>query len=254
MAALTAGGVTSVEVARRLVVRVLTSGSEVVAACERPRLGQVPDVNGPFLRSSVAALLGYESRSAPAVVPDDAQAMRGCLGDALEGADLVIVTGGVSVGDRDLVKPVLEEQLAVERLVWGVAQKPGKPTYVGRRAETWVLGLPGNPAAVAVSWYVLVRPLLLALQGARAPGPPRVPVRLVAATGRNRSRTSLRWCEERWRDGELWAEPLARTGSHMLSDLARSDVLAILPPGGEALPAGTLVEAVPLGRWPDRSE
>ena len=151
------------------------------------------------------------------------------------------------MGDRDLVKQTLEEDLGVERLVWGIALKPGKPTYVGRLDGRWVLGLPGNPATVAVGWHTLVRPLLLALMGVADPVPPRIPVRLAAPVRPNILRTHLRWSVAEWRDHELWAEPLGRSGSHMLSDLARSELLVIIPPGEGELPAGSTVEAFRIG-------
>jgi len=247
IAALAAAGVTEVEVSRRPKVRVLTSGTEVVPVGTPIRPGLVVDSNGPLLRLWINRLLGTRPTAVPPLT-DSAQNLRNAFADALAGADLLIVTGGVSVGDRDLVKQVLEEDLGVERVFWRVAQKPGKPTYAGRRGDTWVLGLPGNPAAVAAMWHVLVRPLLLALMGAGTAQPPRLPVRLATEVRPNKYRTHLRWCRTDWRDGEVWAEALGRSGSHMLSSFAQADLLAIIPPGGEKLAAGTSVEGIELGR------
>ena len=245
IAALAAAGVTEVEVSCRPQVRVLTSGTEVVPAGTPVRPGLVVDSNGPLLRLWIERLLGTPAMVVPPVV-DSAQELREAFADALVEADLLIITGGVSVGDRDLVKQVLEEELGVERVFWRVAQKPGKPIYTGCRGNTWVVGLPGNPAAVAAMWYVLVRPMLLAMMGATSAQPPRLPVRLAAEIRPNMLRTHLRWCRTVWRNGEMWAEALGRTGSHMLSTVPRADLLVIIPPGSDRLPAGSRVEAIRL--------
>jgi molybdopterin molybdotransferase len=247
IAALAAAGVTETEVSCRPRVRVLTSGTEVVPAGTPVRPGLVVDSNGPLLRLWIERLLGTPASAVPPVV-DSAKELREAFADALVEADLLIVTGGVSVGDRDLVKQVLEEDLGVERVFWRVAQKPGKPTYTGRRGNTWVVGLPGNPAAVAAMWFVLVRPMLLAMMGATSAQPPRFPVRLTAEIRPNMLRTHLRWCRTVWRNGEMWAEALGRTGSHMLSTVPRADLLVIIPPGSDRLPAGSQVEAIRLAR------
>ncbi len=245
IAALAAAGVTEVEVSRRPRVCVITSGNEVVPVGTAVRPGQVVDSNGPLLRLWIERLLGIPVTATPPLA-DNAPALRHSFADALAEAEVLVVTGGVSVGDRDLVKQVLEEDLGVERVFWRVAQKPGKPTYTGCRGNTWVVGLPGNPAAVAAMWYVLVRPMLLALMGATTAQPPRLPVRLVAETRPNEHRTHLRWCRTVWRNGEMWAEALGRTGSHMLSTVPRADLLAIIPPGSDQLAVGTQVEAIRL--------
>lgn len=247
IAALAAAGVTEVEVSRRPRVRVLTSGNEVVPVGTRVRPGQVVDCNGPLLRLSIEHLVGIAVAATPPLA-DNASALRHSLVEAMAEADLLVVTGGVSVGDRDLVKQVLEEELGVERVFWRVAQKPGKPTYAGYSGNTWVVGLPGNPAAVAAMWHVLVRPMLLALMGATTTQPPRIPVRLASDVRPNEHRTHLRWSRTVWRNGEIWAETLGRSGSHMLSTVPRADLLAIIPPGSDLLPAGTQVEAFSLAR------
>jgi len=247
IAALAAAGVTEVEVSRRPKVCVLTSGNEVVPVGTALRPGQVVDSNGPLLHLWIERLLGTPVTAAPPLA-DNAGALRHAFADALTETDVLVITGGVSVGDRDLVKQVLEEEFGVERVFWRVAQKPGKPIYAGYRDNTWVVGLPGNPAAVAAMWHVLVRPMLLALMGAATAQPPRICVRLAAEVRPNQSRTHLRWCRTVWRNGEMWSEAMGRSGSHMLSSFARADLLAIIPPGTERLPVGTQVEGIDLVR------
>lgn len=247
IASLAAAGVTEVEVSRRPRVWVLTSGNEVVPAGTEVRTGQVVDSNGPLLRMWIERLLGTRVTAEPPLA-DNAPALRHAFANALAEAEVLVVTGGVSVGDRDLVKQILEDELGVERVFWRVAQKPGKPTYTGCRGNTWVVGLPGNPAAVVAMWHVLVRPMLLALMGAATPQQPRIPVRLTSEVRPNENRTHLRWCRTVWRNGEIWAETLGRSGSHMLSAIPRADLLAIIPPGRDRLSAGTQVEAIRLAR------
>jgi molybdopterin molybdotransferase len=245
IAALAAAGVTEVEVSRRPQVCVLTSGNEVVPVGTAVRPGQVVDSNGPLLHLWIERLLGTPVKAAPPLA-DSVGVLRHAFADAFSEADVLVITGGVSVGDRDLVKQVLEEEFGVERVFWRVAQKPGKPIYAGYRENTWVVGLPGNPAAVAAMWHVLVRPMLLALMGAETAQAPRICVRLAAEVQPNETRTHLRWCRAVWRKGEIWSESLGRSGSHMLSSFARAGLLVIIPPGSERLPAGTQVEGIHL--------
>lgn len=246
-AAMMIAGISQVEVTRLPVVRVLASGNEIVQAGVESQPGQVVDSNGPFLAAAVSDLLGVAIPPSM-IVKDDSDELTRVFGAALDEADVLVLSGGVSVGDRDLIKPVLEDELGVRRLVWRVAQKPGKPLYVGRRGTTWVIGLPGNPAAVIAMWTVVVRPLILALMGASTPQPPRLRVRLDRPVKPNRSRTHLRWCQSSWKDDLLWVQPLERSDSHMLSDLARADLFLIVPPGDEVLAAGTQLDAVRIDR------
>ncbi len=241
-----AAGVRAVTVGRLPRVAVLSTGSELVVVGEAARPGQVVNTNTPFLAMAIEDLLGRAPET-PEHAVDDRRDLADRLRSIIGSSDVLVICGGVSVGDRDLVKQVLEEDLGFARLVWRVAQKPGKPTYVGRKDGRWVIGLPGNPAAVAVGWYLLVRPLLLALMGAAEPAPRRCPVRLSETVRPDPRRTHLRWCVSEWRGNELWATPLGRSGSHMLSDLARSDLLAVIPPGEDELTVGSGVEAFQIG-------
>lgn len=237
LAALLAAGVTRVAVGARPRVRLVTTGSEIVAAGAPPGPGRIVDTNTPFLRAALVRLLG-EAPAAAGPVPDDEEALAAALGEALDAADLVIATGGVSVGDRDLVRGLLAGRLGVEPLVWRVAVKPGKPVFVGRRGSTWVVGLPGNPAAVAAHWHLTLRPLLLALQGAADPAPRWLPAVLAAAVVPERRRVWLRWCTLEAAGDELRARPLPGAESHMLGDAARADALVAVPPGDRPVPAG----------------
>lgn len=247
LAALAAAGVTRVAVGRRPRVAILGGGDEVVPPGSVPRPGEVVDVNGPFLERAVCRLIG--ASPAPATrTPDDRGALREAFARGLDSCDVMLVSGGVSVGDRDLVRQVLEGDLGVERVVWRVAVKPGKPTYVGRRGPVVVVGLPGNPGAVIAQWSVLVRPLLLTAMGASDAAPRRRPVRLAAPVRPNPGRTWLRWARLEHRDGDVWAEVLPRAESHMLTDLGRADALVLVPAGEAPVETGTTLESVALDR------
>ncbi|MCP4902087.1 MAG: molybdopterin molybdotransferase MoeA [bacterium] len=245
LATMTMAGVEEVEVSRLPKVRVLSTGSELVKAGADARSGQVVDSNGPFLHRVLGGFLGQDP-SQPQCVGDSEDELHTALEGLIDGADMAIVTGGVSVGDRDLVKPLLEESLGVQRIVWRVAQKPGKPFYLGVRDQTWVVGLPGNPGAVGAMWWVFVRPLLLALCGASQPLPQRMSIRLANEVKPSPTRTHFRWCRTEWKDGALWAHAMERCGSHMLSDFALSDTMAVIPAGRVSLRPGTEVEGIPL--------
>ncbi len=247
LVALAAAGVTRVTVGRRPRVAVVATGTELVPLGTLPAPGQVVNTNGPFLAWQVERFLGVAPVHRAHAVDEPARHLA-VLATALAQSDVVLLTGGVSVGDRDLVKGVLEQRLGVERVLWRVAQKPGKPLYVGRRqvadgTAQWVVGLPGNPAAVVVGFWLVVRPLLLALMGASAPETRRAPVRLAAATVGDRARTTHLACRGEWRAGELWAVPVGRTGSQLLSGLASADLLVSLPPGESQLAVGARLEA-----------
>ena len=119
-------------------------------------------------------------------VPDDRDGTRAAIAQALDEADVVLVSGGVSVGPHDHVKPALRE-LGVEERFWGVRLRPGKPTWFGTRDDTLAFGLPGNPVSAMVTFQLFARPALAALQGA-APEAPRVQARLEEPIPRNPQR------------------------------------------------------------------
>ena len=158
---LAAVGVERVRVARRPRVAILATGSELVAAGRPLQPGQIRNSNSFTAYGQVVAagadpiLLG--------IARDDVEETRRLMAAALEN-DVVLTSGGVSVGDYDFVKQV-QEELGVERRFWGVATKPGKPLAFGVRGDTLVFGVPGNPVAAMVSFEMYVRPALLALQG-----------------------------------------------------------------------------------------
>jgi molybdopterin molybdotransferase len=158
-------------VARRPVVTVLCSGDELRAPGQPGKPGSIPESNGYFVAAAARAA-GAAVRMAP-YVRDDPEASRRAVADALRGSDLVVTVGGVSVGDRDVMRPALEAA-GVTIDFWKVRIKPGKPIAVGRAGATQVLGLPGNPASASLTFLLFGVPLIRALQGDGAPLPARI--------------------------------------------------------------------------------
>jgi molybdopterin molybdotransferase len=179
------------------------------------------------------------------VVRDEEDAHRSALERALE-ADVVVTSGGVSVGPHDLVRRI-EAELGVEEVFWGVAVKPGKPVSFGVRGRTLVFGLPGNPVSTLAGFELFVRPAVLALQGAAAPGPPFLPGRLARAVRRDAARDQLTRARTRLDGEDLLLEPLAGQESHMIVRAAGADALVLVPRGDGELPAGSPVRYLSIG-------
>ncbi len=178
-------------------------------------------------------------------VADDEEEHRRALAYGLE-ADVLVSSGGVSVGPHDLVRRILAE-LGVEEDFWGVAVRPGKPLAFGVRGRTLVFGLPGNPVSSLVGVELFVRPALLALQGATDPEPAYETARLAAPLRRNAARDELARARSR-RDAEgTLLEPLTGQESHMIARAAGADALVLVPSGEGELAAGERVRYLSLG-------
>src|SRR2546425_4211327 len=184
LGALAAAGVARPSCARRPRAAVLTTGTELRAPGEPLGPGEVYEANGHLLGTQLASAGADVERLAP--VADDEDAHRAAIERGLE-ADLLVTSGGVSVGPHDLVRRV-EAALGVEEVFWRVAVKPGKPVSFGVRGETLVFGLPGNPVSSLVAFELFVRPALLALQGIAEPLPRLERGRLAHAVRRNPAR------------------------------------------------------------------
>jgi molybdopterin molybdotransferase len=231
-------GRAAVLVAMRPQVAIVATGDELVAPGEPLGPGQIHDSNALSLAALVHEAGGEVTASLRAT--DDRDRTIAALDEALSSANLVLVSGGVSVGPHDHVKPALEA-LGVEERFWRVALRPGKPTWFGTRGDTLVLGLPGNPVSALVTFVLFAKPALAALQGA-AP-PPRRRVLLAAAVQRHPKRDEA----VRVRlDAQGHAHTTGPQGSHILSSMLGADGLAIVPRGEGELPAGTLVDLEPL--------
>jgi molybdopterin molybdotransferase len=227
-------GVTSVAVARQPRVTILATGSELVPLGKPLGPGQIHNSNSFTAAAQVTnaggdpVLLG--------IARDDLDETRRLLDAALQ-SDVVITSGGVSVGEYDFVKQV-QEELGVERRFWGVATKPGKPLAFGVRGETLVFGVPGNPVASMVCFELYIRPALLALQGRTDLYRPYVFAAAEEPVKGTRARTEARRCRLVHK-GRGWGfTTTGPQGSAILRSMALADSLAFVPAGFPGCEAG----------------
>jgi molybdopterin molybdotransferase len=178
-------------------------------------------------------------------VADDEAEHRRTMERALLGFDMLITTGGASVGPHDLVRKV-QAELRVEELFWGVAMKPGKPVAFGVRRDHLVFNLPGNPVSVLATFELLVRPAINALLGLPDPLPAFRNGTLAAAVRRNADRDELVRATRRRDDGAEVLEPLSGQESHMIVRAGRANALVWVEAGEGELAAGSPVRYLPL--------
>jgi molybdopterin molybdotransferase len=237
LGALAAAGVAAVRCARRPRVIVLATGSELRAPGEPLAPGEIYESNTVLLAAQLESAGAEVTVHDP--VSDDEDATRAALERGLE-SDVFVTSGGVSVGPHDLVRGALAG-LGAEEIFWRVAVKPGKPIAFAVRGDTLVFGLPGNPVSSLVGFELFVRPALLALQGARDPGPAYLPGRLGTTVRRNEHRDELVRARTRIEHGAVVLDPLAGQESHMIVRSAAASALVLVPRGTGELSVGAQV-------------
>jgi molybdopterin molybdotransferase len=242
LAALGEAGLTSISCHGRPSVVVVTSGEELLEPEGPLRPGAVRNSNA-YAIPVLAKLAGAHVRVA-GPVPNEPKATRALI-EPLLNADVVVFSGGVSVGKHDHVKHALIE-LGVQERFWGVSLEPGGSTWFGRRGDTLVLGLPPDPVSAAVSFTLLAQPALITLAG----GPEQLRRRGVATLGNDYQKRSgppaaVRCRLTRSHDG-LYAYPTEKQDSRLLSSMFRVDCLALLPARAHLWQAGGWVEVAPL--------
>jgi molybdopterin molybdotransferase len=240
--ALAAAGVSTTRCHRVPRVVVVVTGTELAAPGDPLGPGEIYDANGFILATQVRSAGAEVDRLPP--VKDDADATRSAIERGLA-ADVLITTGGVSVGVYDLVRAA-EADLGVEEVFWRVAVRPGKPIAFGVRGSTLVFGLPGNPVSALVGFELFVRPALLALQGVPSAAPAFRPGRLGRATKQTAARDSLLRARSRVEDGEIVLDPLTGQESHMIAQAATADALVLVPRGNGELEAGAAISYLAL--------
>jgi len=238
-------GVCEVRVARRPRVTVVCTGDELRTPGDPHRPGSIFESNSAAL-SALARQAGADVRVAP-IARDDPDATGRAIEQGLEGTDVLLTVGGVSVGDHDVVRPALE-RAGVTLDFWRVAIKPGKPIAVGRRGSAYVVGLPGNPASAIVTFAMFGMPLLRALQGDAQPVARGLRARIETERKRSPDRLEMVRATLAVADGVLVARAHDNQASGAATSLAQSDGLALVPPGEGLLAAGSLVDFV---RWSD---
>lgn len=237
VAGIAAAGVASVSCARRPRVAVVSTGSELVPPGEPLAPGQIYEANALMLAAALAAA-GAEIVSSTSV-PDDEASLRDALGRGLE-CDVLVTSGGVSVGEHDLVRDV-ERELGVEEMFWRIAIKPGKPLAFGVRGDTLVFGLPGNPVSALVGAELFVKPALRALQGMPSPLPRFEPGRLGSDLRRNVERDEFVQARASNGGDAIVLVPLRGQESHMIASASAADALVHIPRGNGELMAGSIV-------------
>lgn len=229
-----AAGHAELAVRRTLRLTVIDSGDELVPPGILPELHQLPASNGPMLAAMAASLPLAITRTGP--VPDRLEALAAAFDGAAD-ADVIVTSGGASVGDHDLVRPALS---AVDARIdfWRVGIKPGKPLLVATRGPQTILGLPGNPASAFVTAYLFLLPLLRAAMGAANPLPRLVTGLLAEPMAKGGSR--MEFLRGRWDDGRVTLDPLQDSGA--LSPLARANALVLREAAAPARAAGERVQ------------
>jgi molybdopterin molybdotransferase len=227
----------SLDCHRRPTVSVLITGDELADLDGALEPGQIHDANShtvPALARLSGGIVTFADR-----VEDDQEAIREALGRALE-ADVSIVCGGVSVGPHDHVRSALAE-LDVNERFWGIALKPGKPTWFGIHGGGIVFGLPGNPVSALVTFLLLVRPALLGLTGL-ADDPLRATAILDEDYPKRPGRAHAVRCRLTLDDDGWHVRPTKEQGSHVLTSMLGADCLALIPTDDQTVEAGTPVE------------
>lgn len=236
-------GIAEANVRRRVRVAYFSTGDELRGVGELLAEGDIYDSNrytlhGMLRRAGVEALdMG--------VIRDRRDEVRAAFREAAQIADVVITSGGVSVGEADFVKQTLEELGEVG--FWRIAMKPGKPLAVGRIGSAYFFGLPGNPVSVMATFYQFVLPALQRLGGAE-PAPPLV-LRVPCTTALKKTAGRLEYQRgvlSADADGQLSVSTTGLQGSHVLTSMSRANCFIILPAGSEGAAAGELVEVQPF--------
>jgi molybdopterin molybdotransferase len=241
--ALAAAGIAEVRCAKRPRAGILVTGSELRQPGEELGPGQIYESNGLLL--ATALQLAGAVPAQLGVVADTEDEHRRTMERALLGFDMLVTTGGASVGPHDLVRKV-QAELRVEEVFWGVAMKPGKPVAFGVRRDHLVFNLPGNPVSVLATFEVLVRPAINALLGLPDPLPAFREGTLAVTVRRNEERDELVRAVVRHENGVSVLDPVLGQESHMIVHAGRAGALAWIPAGEGELAAGSAVRYLPL--------
>jgi molybdopterin molybdotransferase len=244
---LAALGKDRVRVVRKPRVSVITTGDEAVPPGQDLKVGQIFDSNTPMLEAMLGEM-GVESIRARRV-KDHPTALANAVGAALRHSDVLIVVGGVSVGDRDYVRTVFD-RLRIRSVFWRVRQKPGKPLFFGVKGRKLIFGLPGNPASAFTCFYIYVYGALRRLSGFRRAGLPGRIAHVKGAVSPDAERWLLLKGNSRSRSGTD-VDRLPKQGSHMITSLHRTNRFIVVEPGEAGIDNEGGVMTYRLPYWED---
>ncbi len=238
IAAIASFGYARIEVFKRPKVAILSTGSEIVDVAETPRQDQIRNSNSLMLKAFADRIC--DAHVLP-LVADNVESLRKVIENAVRDYDVLITTGGVSVGDYDFTKPVLRE-LGAEIFFEKISLKPGKPTVFARLNDCLIFGLPGNPVSSAVTFYLFARTAIWRMQSAKKPELKRgfavAATKLKAAKERDSVLPASVATNEK---GELEIESLRFNGSSNFIAFARANALVFVPQG-KSIEKGAVAE------------
>ena len=242
IATLATFGFSQVPVHRVPKVSIVSTGSELIDVVGQPAEGQIRESN----RFMLAGMVRQESCEMLKIsmVPDLPQVLNEAFEEALK-ADVALICGGMSIGDKDFAKQLLKE-LGVEEIFWKIKFKPGKPLFFGRRGKTWIFGLPGNPASSYVLFEEFVRPALRKMMGRRVLEESMVKATLEIPITKTYNRLHFMRGLLHEENGEFRVRPLKFQGSHSIGSLVGSNALIRVEADSPSIPAGSKVSVRPL--------
>src|SRR5579884_2975464 len=238
-------GLATVPVIRRPRVAILSTGDEVVDVGEQLQPGQIRNSNGYLLEAAVRRV-GAEAHRL-GIARDTVASLREKLTEAMT-YDVILTSGGVSVGDFDLVKDIMQERGQMS--FWRINMRPGKPVAFGHISGVPLLGLPGNPVSSAVTFELFGRPLIRKMFGHSRLVKPQVPVTVEDGVQEKAMRRHYVRARVEWRDGRFIAHTTGNQGSHIMTSLLNANALLIVPEGGVEIPPGGTARAIMLD-WPE---
>lgn len=234
-------GWAKVPVIRRARVAVLSTGDELIDVDQPLMPGKIRNSNGYLLEAAIRRVGAEPHRLG--IAQDTVESLRAKFAEAMT-YDLIMTSGGVSVGDFDLVKDIMSEQGEIG--FWRINMRPGKPVAFGHIGNVPIIGLPGNPVSSAVTFELFARPLLRKLQGHSRLLKPLVEVVLEDGVADRTTRRNYVRAHVEWKDGRFIAHTTGQQGSHIMTSLLHANALVIVPEGGKTIAPGETAQAMML--------
>lgn len=233
-------GIGKVRVFNKPKVSIIVTGNELKDYQEKVKEGEIRDSNGPFLVTALKAL-GITPVFVK-TIKDDKNLIKDVIQEATGISDIIITAGGVSVGDYDYVKEASAE-VGFNEIYWKIAIKPGKPNYFAKNGNKLLFGLPGNPVAVAVAFYMLVRFAIFKMMGVKCVPTKYDSAPLLFALSKKVGRMEfVRGRYINYSDKNVYVEPIMKRESHMIGSIALANCLIHFPQNKSFLPRGSIVD------------